>query len=32
MNAREAIMNWQKDHHTQVPRSDSLRDEVSDAG
>jgi hypothetical protein len=32
MNAREAIMNWQKNHHTQVPRSDSLRDEVSNAG
>jgi hypothetical protein len=25
LNARETIMNWQKDHHTQIPRSDSLK-------
>jgi len=32
LNVRQFIMNWQKNHHTQVPRSDSLRDEESNAG
>jgi hypothetical protein len=25
LNARGKIVLWQKDHHTQVPRSDSLK-------
>ena len=24
MDAREKVLEWQKDHHTQTPRSDSL--------
>lgn len=29
--ARENIVNWQKDHYTKVPSSDSLREEEPNA-